>query len=237
MPGSVSRVQSGSRSSRSAVGMRFCPWSDSRRPSAWTTFWRWSGANAPLPSRLAACDPLSLVLSSLISGFYSLPVTRARPALSGADSRSARQHVGRPARRRAVRLPDAVGIPRRQVLEQLAVTRLAQLLSDGANRRLDHRVAVAPAHQIRAHHLEVLGRRLNQHDADALRAQLLRLAAEAAAARAARGGGDPLRRVPRERRMQRARGVEADDEVELLVAEDVEVRGGPEAAVDVAPAA
>src|SRR4051812_4286022 len=124
--------------------MRFCTWSERRRPSAWTTFWRWPGVSAPLPSRPAACDPLSLVLSSLISGFYSLPVTRARPALSAPTPLGSRMQVVGQSRRRPVRPPHGIRIPRRQVREQLAVAGLAQLLADGADRGLDHRVAVPP---------------------------------------------------------------------------------------------
>src|SRR3954467_11128381 len=214
--------------------MRLCSWSDRRRPSAWMTLWRWSWVSAPLPLPLAARDPLSLVRSSLISGFYSLPLTRVLAPLSSRRAR-ARQKIRRPAGRRPLRAADAIRVPGRQLREQLAVAGLAQLLADGADRGLDHRVAIAPAHQVRAHRVVVLGRRLDQHDTDALRAQLLGLAAEAPPAEAACRGGDPLGGVPRERWVERARRVEADDEVERLVAQDVEVRGRPEAAVDVAP--
>src|SRR3954466_265394 len=175
--------------------MRFCTWSDMSRPSACTTLCRWSWLSAPLPLRPAARAPLSLVLSSLISGFYSLPVTRVRSPLSSARA-CAGQKVRRPGRRRTGRTAHAVRVTRREIGEQLAVTGLAQLLADGAYRGLDHRVAVTPAHEVRAHHGEILGGRLDQHDADALRAQLLRLAAEPAAAQAPRRRCDPLGRVP-----------------------------------------
>src|SRR2546423_7658265 len=128
--------------------------------------WRWSGVSAPLPSAVAR-DPLSLVRSSLISGFYSLALTRALLGLCSGGA-AAGQQVGRPRRGRAVRTPHPVGIPLRETLEQLPVAGLAQLLADGADRGLDHRVAVASAHQVRTHELEVLVRRLDQHYADAL---------------------------------------------------------------------
>src|SRR5438045_6523298 len=179
--------------------MRFCTWSATRRPSACTALPRWPSVSAPLPLPLAACDPLSLVLPSLISGFYSLPVTRARSRLSSAGA-GAGQKLGRPRGRRAARAAHAIRVALREVREQLAVAGFTQLLADGAYRRLDHRVAVAPAHEVRAHHLVVLARRLDEHDAGALRAKLLRLAAQPAAAEAAYGGGDALGGVPRERR-------------------------------------
>src|SRR3954469_18252884 len=161
--------------------------------------WRWSCVSAPLPLRPAARDPLSLVRSSLISGFYSLPLTRVLAPLSSRRAR-ARQKIRRPAGPRPLRAVGAIRGRGRQPREQLAVAGLAQLLADGADRGLDHRVAVAPAHQVRAHHGVVLARRLDQYDADALGAELLRLAAEPAATQAARGGGDALRGIPRERR-------------------------------------
>src|SRR3954468_17364586 len=157
--------------------------------------WRWSWVSAPLPLPLAARDPLSLVRSSLISGFYSLPLTRVLAPLSSGRAR-ARQKIRRPAGRRPLRAADAIRVPGRQVREQLAVAGLAQLLADRPDRGLNHRVAVAPAHQVRAHHGVVFARRLDQHHADALCAQLLRLAAEPGAAPAARRGGHSVRRAP-----------------------------------------
>src|SRR2546423_8533310 len=106
--------------------------------------WRWSWVSAPLPLPLAARDPLSLVRSSLISGFYSLPLTRAPPALCGAGA-AAGQQVGRPRRGRAVRATHAVRVSGGEVLEQLAVAGLAQLLADRADRRFDHPVPGSPA--------------------------------------------------------------------------------------------
>src|SRR3954469_20137627 len=98
--------------------MRLCNCSDSIRPSAWTTLWRWSCVSAPLP--LAARDPLSFVRSSLISGFYSLAVTRAGTRLSRSRA-LARQQVRRPGRRRAVGAAHLVGVAARELVEQLAV--------------------------------------------------------------------------------------------------------------------
>ena len=112
--------------------------------------------------------------------------------------------------------------------------RLAELAPDGLDRRLDHAVAVARRHQVGAHHGVVLVRGLDEDDLRAGGAQHLRLAAEHAAGRAAEEVRDLVRRIPGLRRMERRGRVEADDEVGRLVAEDVEVRGGPHAAVDVA---
>jgi len=50
----------------------------------------------------------------------------------------------------------------RQFREALAVQGLAQLLGDGAPGNLDHPVAVASGHQVRAHRLEVVVKRLDE---------------------------------------------------------------------------
>src|SRR4051812_31071885 len=140
-------------------------------------FARWSVLSEPLP--LAPCD-LPVVRSSLIEGFYSDCGTRVARGLSSGVDALAREEAGRPGRRRAFRAADLVRVALRERLEQLAVARLAQLCAHRSDGRLDHRVAVAPAHQVRAHLVEVLGRGLDQHDPRAVRAQLLRLAAEPA---------------------------------------------------------
>src|SRR3954468_23158675 len=193
-------------------------------------FWRCSGLSEPFPS--AACD-LSRVLPSLIGGFYSLRGTRAPGVLSRCAHALARQQVRWPGGRRAVGAAHLVRVAAGQVLEQVAVARFPELLADGADRGVDHRIAVAPAHQVGAHLVEVLVGGLDQDHAGALRAQLLRLAAEPAPGHRAGGRGYALDRVPGERRVQARGRVEADDEVELLVAEDVQVARAPEAAVDV----
>src|SRR3954447_12256430 len=153
--------------------MRDCSCSLSTRPSACMTDWRCSLLSAPLP----LWDLLCVLRSSAINGFYSSPPTRAvRPLCSGGGALPGQQ-VRWPRRGRAVGAADLVRVAGREVGEQLPIARLAQLRTDRADGRLDHRVAVAAAHQVRAHLLEVLVGRLNQDHAGALRAQLLRLAA------------------------------------------------------------
>src|SRR4051812_29373480 len=132
--------------------MRRCTCSERRRPSACTTFARCSSLSEPFP--LADCD-LSLVLPSLIRAFYSLPDTRVPVPLCSGRALAGEQ-VGRPRRRRAFRAAHLVRVAVREPPEELAVAGLAQLLAHGPDRGLDHRVAVAPAHQVRAHLIEVL---------------------------------------------------------------------------------
>src|SRR5207245_633419 len=79
-------------------------------------------------------------------------------------------------------------------------------------------------------------RGLDEHHLHARRHEPLALAAEAAARGAAKHGRDPLNGVPGVRRVERRGGVQADDDIELLVAQDVQVRGGPQTAVHVAAA-
>src|SRR3954451_17152637 len=132
--------------------MRACTCSLSMRPSACTTDWRCSFESAPLP----LCDLLCVLRSSAIKGFYSSPPTRAVRPLCSRGRALPGQQVGRPRRGWAVGTPDLVRVAGREVGQQLPVARLAELRANRADRSVDHRVAVAAAHQVRTHLLEVL---------------------------------------------------------------------------------
>ena len=77
---------------------------------------------------------------------------------------------------------------------------------------------------------------LDQDDLGTGGDELLALASEPPPGCPSPQTGQSLERVPGQRRVQRGGRVEADHEIELLGAEYVEVRRGPQPAVDVAPA-
>ena len=196
---------------RRLTGRRSAPPADRRR---WAT------------RRSAVCFVLC-VLSAAIP----LPW---RPRGTGAYARAPiwGQVSGGPAGRASL-----CGSPCGQVAQQLADARLAQLAADRLDRFRDHLVAVARGHQVGAHHGVVLVGRLDEHDfLPAARSSFASLPSTRPEARRKKcatrcAGFHALRRVERRGRVQ------ADDEVGRLVAQDVEVRGRPDAAVDVAPAA
>src|SRR3954467_12643847 len=102
------------------------------------TFWvsaRPTAEAKPLALRRSAASTSAPLSSSAMVGVLLL-------------RRAAREQVLGPGRRRAVGAADAVWITGRQIAQQLGHLGLAQLLSDGADRGLDDRVAVASAHQV-----------------------------------------------------------------------------------------
>ena len=126
------------------------------------------------------------------------------------------------------------GLPCGQLGQELGDVRRAELRRDRGPGDRDHGVAVAGAHQVAAHRPQVLLQGLHEDRRRAGDAQLLGLAAEPAAGRAPEDERAPFARVDRPERVQGGGRVQADHEVELLGAQQVEVRRRVHAAVDVA---
>ena len=141
----------------------------------------------------------------------------------------------RPLRRRAVGAAELARVARGQVGEELAVRGLVELLGDGAAGDLDHLVSAAGGSS--GWGPSPRGRRRSAGSGRprcrAARSFLASLPSRRPEARSHRQV-EPLARVERPDRVQGGGRVEADDEVEVLVAEQVEVRGRVDAAVDVA---
>src|SRR5204863_6458437 len=90
------------------------------------------------------------------------------------------------------------------------------------------------AHQVATHQRQVRSHGLNQHHAGALCPQLARLVTQSSTGPLANGIGDPVKWVACRARLEGGGRVQADDQVEPLVHEQVEVGCRVHPAVDVA---
>src|SRR5512147_3254414 len=133
---------------------------------------------------------------------------------------------------RALGATDPGRIPLWEAGEQLAVSGVAKLLGDRASGDLDDAISVRAPHEVRPHRLEVIARGLNEDHLGAVAADLLRLAAQAATGGATEEDSDGVAGVDRADRVQRGGRVEADDEVQAFVAQQVQIRDRIDAAVD-----
>ena len=168
---------------------------------------------------------------------------RQRANTASARAAAGRRHAGasgaelRPRGRRPIRASHLVGAPAGRPPRRSRDLGLAQALRGRAGGGEHHLVTVAPAHQVRPHRLDVLAGGLDEQHARPARAHTPGLAAQPPPRRAAHRRRHAVKRRGHRDLVDRRGGIQADHEVQPLGAQQIEIRGRVDPAVDVvAPA-